>query len=114
MFIFLIKEIRKEKEMTQKELAEAVGITIGYLSKIENNKVTNVSFDLIFKISEVLNVEIEKLYFPARKLQKLKEEMYELIEEKGINSPEVLKISKIIDKLVVLKMEKDGMSKNVE
>lgn len=110
MFIFLIKEVREERGMTQKELAELTGISIGYLSKIENNKMKNVSFDLIFKISEILNVEIEKLYFPDRKLEELRKEMHKRIEEYGINSEKTLEISKIIDQLVVLKMENNGMS----
>ena len=38
MFIFLIKEAREEKGVSQKELSEAVGISRSYLTELENNK----------------------------------------------------------------------------
>ena len=33
----IIQELRKKKDMTQEELAEKVGTTKSYISKIENN-----------------------------------------------------------------------------
>lgn len=110
MFIFLIKEIREERGVTQKELAELTGISQNYLSCIENNKKRNVNFEIILRISKALNIGIERIYITTSDIPELKEEMYRRIDKYGINSEETLKVSKIIDKLVVLKMENNRMS----
>lgn len=48
--------------MTQEYLAEIVGISPQYLSKIENgNYSKSVSFSVLMRIAEKLNVKIEKL-----------------------------------------------------
>lgn len=56
-----IKEIRKEKGVTQKELAEKIGISYNYLSNLENNKF-EIKLGLLLKISNVLNLDIKELY----------------------------------------------------
>lgn len=58
-----IKKLRKKNGMTQKELAERVGISISYLSKIEAAN-CNKSFSLhvLFDIAEALNVDIKELF----------------------------------------------------
>lgn len=109
MFIFIIKEIREEKGITQKDLAEKLNISQSYLSEIENNKKKNVSFELIFHICNILNVEIRKIYIAVSDIDKLKEELYIAIDKYGINAPETMKISQLIDKLVNLKMQNDTL-----
>ncbi len=109
MFIFIIKEVREEKGITQKEVAEKLNISQSYLSEIENNKKKNVSFELIFHICNILNVEIRKIYIAVSDIDALKNEMYRRIDEYGINAPETMKISQIIDKLVNLKMQNDSV-----
>ena len=53
---------RKIREMTQEYLAEIVGISPQYLSKIENgNYSKSVSFSVLMRIAEKLNIKIEKL-----------------------------------------------------
>ena len=55
-----IKELRKEKDLTQKELAYAVGITNVYLSMIENS-IKTPSLKLLAKLSEVFGVPLQLL-----------------------------------------------------
>ena len=53
---------RKIRGMTQEYLAEIVGISPQYLSKIENgNYSKSVSFSVLLRIAEKLNIKIEKL-----------------------------------------------------
>ena len=53
---------RKIRGMTQEYLAEVVGISPQYLSKIENgNYSKSVSFSVLMRIAEKLNIKIEKL-----------------------------------------------------
>ena len=54
---------RKLKDMTQGELAEAIGISRTHMSNIEApNKITPVSLEVIFDIAEVLQIQPEVLF----------------------------------------------------
>lgn len=109
MYIFLIKEIREEKGMSQQELANKVNISRSYLSEIENNKINNISFNLVLEIAAALNVDIKKIYVAVSDIEELRNELHKSIDEHGINSEETLKISKLIDRLINLKMEENDM-----
>lgn len=54
---------RKLKDMTQGELAEAIGISRTHMSNIEApNMITPVSLEVIFDIAEVLQIQPETLF----------------------------------------------------
>lgn len=57
-----IVEYRKEAGITQKQLAEKLGISISYISKIEAPN-TNKSFSLeiLFDIADILDVSVINL-----------------------------------------------------
>jgi len=54
-----IKELRKENNLTQEELARKVNITRQTLSKLENGMTGRVSLMTFLKILDILNYEIE-------------------------------------------------------
>lgn len=57
-----IKELRKRQHMTQRELADALGVNFTYISKIENGKVRHLpSEDLIRHMAHILEVNAEDL-----------------------------------------------------
>ena len=56
-----VKEIRKERGLTQENLSEKVNISRRYLSMIERQKV-NPSIDVALKIADSLNVSVDKLF----------------------------------------------------
>lgn len=57
-----IKNIRIEKNMTQQELAERAGISLSYLSKIEEiNCNKSFSLHVLFDIADALGVDVKKL-----------------------------------------------------
>ena len=62
-----IRELRKRKRLSQRDLAEKVGIDFTYLSKIENNKVPPPSNKVISKIARALEADLEKLLTLAPK-----------------------------------------------
>lgn len=57
-----IREARKSKKITQGELGKDLGISQQYLSKIEQNDVINPNFLTIVRITEILEIDIKKLY----------------------------------------------------
>ncbi|WP_300869651.1 helix-turn-helix domain-containing protein [uncultured Clostridium sp.] len=56
-----IREYREKKEYTLKEVAEKIGVTLNYISLIERGLRVPCD-DILYKLSEVLEVEIFSLY----------------------------------------------------
>ena len=54
----VLKKARKEKKLTQNELAIQVGITRQTLAKLEKGLIDKVSLQLFIKILEVLDKEL--------------------------------------------------------
>lgn len=56
-----IKEYRENKKMTQKELAEKVGVRRETIVHLEKNKY-NPSLELALEIAEIFEVAVEKMF----------------------------------------------------
>jgi transcriptional regulator with XRE-family HTH domain len=106
MIVFNIKKIREKQNISIRKLSQLAGLSRTYLSNLENNKRVNPTLSSLSAISTVLNVDIKELFYSDIELDKLKEEMYDRINKFGINSPETLEISKIIDLLININMRK--------
>lgn len=107
MIIFRIKEVREKKNISQNKLSEISGVSRAYLYNIENNLKTNISLEILFKISKALNVNVKNLFYTTFDIEDLKQEMYKCIADTSINSKEVLEISQLIDLLVNIKMKEE-------
>jgi transcriptional regulator with XRE-family HTH domain len=57
----LLREIRKEKNITLDELARKTGMSKGHLSRIER-KETDPTITSLARIALALNIDITKLY----------------------------------------------------
>lgn len=57
----LIQELRKDKKMTQEELANAVGVTRQTIISLENGKY-NASLALAYKIAQCFELHIEEIF----------------------------------------------------
>ena len=56
-----LREVRKSKKLTQKELAEQIGIKRNTYSDWENGK-TEPSFENIVKLADLLDVSLDWLF----------------------------------------------------
>jgi transcriptional regulator with XRE-family HTH domain len=56
-----IKSLRRARERTQEEVAERVGLSVNYLSRIERG-LENPTLDLLLGIAEMLKVEPVDLF----------------------------------------------------
>lgn len=57
-----IKKYRKERGLTQAQLAEAVGVSHEFIRRIESKKGKKTfSFETVWNISKVLNIGLDKL-----------------------------------------------------
>lgn len=104
MFVFTIKNIRLQKKISISELSKITSLSRTYIREIENNKRLNVSLSVLYKIASALDVNIKDLFYTRFDIEILKQEMYQSIDDHGIDSSEVLKISQLIDLLINIDM----------
>ena len=57
----VLRELRRSKNVTQRELAAQVGVDFSYISKVENDRLPPPSADTIMKICEVLSTPADGL-----------------------------------------------------
>lgn len=53
--VYMIKEMRERKRMTQQELAECSGVSRAIISKLEKNKPTVTTTETICRIAKALD-----------------------------------------------------------
>lgn len=64
----VLRDLRRSKGMSQREVAEKVGVDFSYLSKIENSRLPPPAADTIVRICSVLGVRSEELLALTRKV----------------------------------------------
>lgn len=57
----VLREIRRSKKMSQRVLAEKVGVDFSYISKVENDRLPPPAADTIVRICTALEVPVEEL-----------------------------------------------------
>lgn len=78
----LLKMIRKQKKITQRRLAERVGIDFTYISKIESGAMDPPAEDKIVKMAEVLGEDPDQFVIAAKKIPSDFQKM--IIEHKDV------------------------------
>ena len=58
-----LRKIRKQKELTIRELSELSGVSVGYICHLENGSRKNPSKEVMTKIAKALNENIVKIFF---------------------------------------------------
>ncbi|HRU96921.1 MAG TPA: helix-turn-helix transcriptional regulator [Ruminococcus sp.] len=56
-----VKELRKQKNLTQDELAKALGVSRQTINAIENDKY-NPTLELAIKLARYINIPVEELF----------------------------------------------------
>lgn len=68
MFGRRIQRLRRERDLTQREVASQVGIDFTYLSKLENDRGEPPGEDTVRKLADVLQTDVEELLALAGKV----------------------------------------------
>ncbi len=66
-----IREIRKQRNLTQRELADRVGINFTYLSRVENDRLDDEQTpreETLQKIAQALDTDSDELLLLARRI----------------------------------------------
>ena len=70
----IIRNTRLKKKVTQKQLAEMIGVSQAYISKIESDEFVNVTLIEIIKLSKALSInELEVAKYFLNKYNNLGE-----------------------------------------
>lgn len=59
---------RKRKNISVNKLSKITGISLGYISDLENNKANNPTTDKLKTIADALNVSVEAFFNPTSQL----------------------------------------------
>lgn len=91
----LIKQLRKEKGLTQEQLSEILGVTSRSVSRWENG-VNLPDFDLVIEAANYFDVTIYEFLDGERKENKIdKKENEALLKVSDYNSIEKIKVKKL-------------------
>lgn len=63
-----LRELRRSKSVSQREMAEKVGVDFSYISKVENDRLPPPAADTIVKICKVLDVPPHELLASTGKM----------------------------------------------
>ena len=102
-----IRDLRKAKGLSQRALGDMVGVSFTYISKVENEKLDFGDYpseDLIRKLAEALEIDVDELLILAQKIP-------EQIKERVIERPDAFrKIARLDDETLdkLLKDLEDG------
>lgn len=106
-----LRQIRKERNMTQEKLSEALGISQKHYSEVERG-ITGLSIKNFIQISEIMNVSLDyilkgtlpKNTFPTQKINvQINELFYESSEFTQKQMLRLLNIAKEIEKNAIEK-----------
>ena len=103
MFVFVIKQIRESKGISQYRLSQMTDISRTYIRNLENNKKCNPTLHILYLIAEALEVDIKDLFYTQLDIDNLRKILHKKINKYGLNSKKVLEISQTIDLLTTLK-----------
>ena len=102
-----IKMLRKEKKLTQKELAKKIGVTASTVTKYENGQL-EPNIEVLNRISNIFRISISALVEDNYSRKEFSTEpeflsLYELVNSKEITEETIDKLTKCIIRAVINK-----------
>lgn len=65
-----VKELRKDRKITQEKLAEKSGLSINYISRIENKNDLHISISVLIKLADALQISVAELVQGTNNMQR--------------------------------------------
>lgn len=98
-----IKRIRKEKNLTQEQLAELINLSSSFISRLERSNDQNISVKTLIAISSSLQVDINELFLNEEKRQSQKGNSFQsrmlMNEINNLNPDEFDLIKKLVSEI---------------
>lgn len=105
-----IKEFRKKKGLTQKELGELIGVKYNTISSYENGT-NSLDQNVLYKLSKALDCKMDD-FFPSGEIDVSDELERALMMTKNLQTDDILFLKELIEK--VLSLQGDERRKFVE
>lgn len=99
----VLKESRLGSQKTLRDVEESTGISNAYLSQLENDKIKKPSANILYKLSDIYEVELDVFLLAAGIIQKKKTDTLSELQRKlafyadKLTSEDELKILEYID-----------------
>lgn len=109
MYVFVIKQVRKNKGYSVNKLSKKTNLSEAYIKDLEGNRKYNPTMETLGKIANALEVNVKELFYTKLDLADLKEELNARTEMFGLHSIETDEISKVVDLVMnLLYTDKDA------
>ena len=111
-----IKELRKQKHLTQEELGEMLGVKKAAIQKYEKGEIVNLKLSTIKKLCEIFNVTPATIIFPEAEEMDQKYNSRQLhFEVKAIEAIEAAYGLKALEMMEgFTKLNEEGKNKAIE
>lgn len=106
-YIIVLDLILKDKDINIKELAQKTNLSESYLYRIIKGKIGDISLKKLCLIANALGVDVKKTFYTNSDLIGQKKLLHKSINKYGLNNKITIRHSKILDKLLVLKLKND-------
>jgi len=109
-----VAKIRREREITQEQLAELVGVATETISRLERG-VSIPSLKTLTKISQALHISLRDLFdleYPQKSVSAIEKESMKLLAYLKTKKPDDIKMCYRILKVLFEQIEKNYTSKN--
>lgn len=71
LFCYELGNLRKDRDLTQGQVAKKLNVSSGYISKIENAKVSNVPLEFLMKICSFYHKNFQDIFEIAEEKMRL-------------------------------------------
>lgn len=78
----VLKAIREKSKKTLREVEESTGISNAYLSQLENDKIKRPSANVLYKLSDLYEIELDVLLSAAGIIEKQKSNIQSEFQKK--------------------------------
>ncbi len=89
-----VRERRVEEGLSQEKLAQAVGISRNYLSQVERGQATNLSWQVMERLTSVLGLKVEQEGTESEKVD-LPASLAEFAKTAGLPPDDVLMLARL-------------------
>jgi len=79
----VLKESREKSNKTMRDVEEATGISNAYLSQLENDKIKKPSANVLYKLSDAYEVELDVFLVAAGIIEKSKKSTQSELQRKA-------------------------------
>lgn len=77
LFCYELGNLRRDKFLTQGQIAKALDVSSGYISKIENAKVSNVPLEFLMKMCSFYNKNFQDIFEIAEEKMRIENKQKE-------------------------------------